>query len=66
MKEKVEVGDDEPLDMLMQEILGEGNVFGDGLMAPFIITARTVLHFLAWYSFTNSGACTSVVSCQLL
>jgi hypothetical protein len=63
MKEKVEAGDNEPLDMLMQEMLEEGDVFGDGLMAPFVIVARTALRFLAWYSFTSSGACTSVASC---
>jgi hypothetical protein len=37
MKEKVEAGDDELLDMLMQEILEEGDVLGDGSMTPFII-----------------------------
>jgi hypothetical protein len=66
MKEKVEASDDEPLDMLMQERLEEGDVLGNGGMALFIIVTQTALRFLVWYSFTNSGACTSVVSCQLL
>jgi hypothetical protein len=63
MKEKVEAGDDKPLDILMQEVLEEGDVFGDGLMTLFIIAAQTALYCLAWYSCTNSGACTSVASC---
>jgi hypothetical protein len=48
MKEKVEAGDDEPLDMLMLLILEGGSAFDVGLMAPFIIAAaRIALHFLA-------------------
>jgi hypothetical protein len=47
MKEKVEAGDDEPLDMLMQEILEEGDASNDGFMAPFITAARMALCFLA-------------------
>jgi hypothetical protein len=39
MKEKVEAGDDEPLDMLIQEMLEEGDVFGEDLLAPFILAA---------------------------
>jgi hypothetical protein len=64
MKEKVEAGDNEPLDMLILLILGGGNAFDIGLMAPFITTAaRMALLFLTWYSLINSGVCTLVASC---
>jgi hypothetical protein len=44
MKEKVEAGDNKPLDMLM---LKEGDVVKGDLMAPFILAVRMALHFLA-------------------
>jgi hypothetical protein len=46
MKEKVEAGDNEPLDMLIVEIL-KGDVFDGSLLAPFIMAARIALRFLA-------------------
>jgi hypothetical protein len=66
MKEKVEAGDDKPLDMLILLILGGGNAFDVSLTALFItVAACTVLLFLMWYSLINSGTCTLVASCQL-
>jgi hypothetical protein len=48
MKEKVEAGDDEPLDMLMLLIVGEkGDVFVDSHSSPFMLIIRTALFFLA-------------------
>jgi hypothetical protein len=38
MKEKVKAGDDKPLDMLMQEMLEEGDVVDGDPMTPFIPT----------------------------
>jgi hypothetical protein len=39
MKEKVEAGNDEPLDMLMQEMLEGGDVVDGKLTTPFILAA---------------------------
>jgi hypothetical protein len=47
MKEKVEAGDDEPLDMVMQLIEGRGDVFADGCPSPFMSIVHTALFFLA-------------------
>jgi hypothetical protein len=47
MKEKVEAGDDEPLDMLMQLILGEGDACEVDWSALFVLIACTALRFLA-------------------
>jgi hypothetical protein len=47
MKEKVEAGDDEPLDIVMRLILREGDVFVVGWSSPFMLIVCMVLFFLA-------------------
>jgi hypothetical protein len=46
MKEKVEAGDDEPLDIVMRLILREGDVFVVGCSPLFMLIAHTALFFL--------------------